>query len=141
MDKKLIGLMLVFLVAFTLFTSMVIFNKPLSQLTRASASLVADPNSSLILVWPLTAKANGTTPVEINVFIRNDSKNGAFALANKQVKLNTTSGIIKENNLITDKKGKATFSLVSSTPGVAEITAEVPGDNVIIKQKSSVKFE
>lgn len=133
--------MVIFFLSFALFTSIMIFNKPLSKLTRASNAFSADSDSSLILVWPLTAKADGKTRVEVNVFIRNNSQNGALALSNKVVKLNSTLGTISGNNASTNKQGKATFSLTSDATGIAEITAEVPGDNVLIKQKTSVKFE
>lgn len=129
--------MLIFFLSFTLFTTIVIFNKPLSRLTRAKEEFLPSANTSLIFAWPLTTKADNKSSVTISVFVRN---NNNLPLANKKVSLNTTLGKIDVVQPVTDKAGKATFNLSSNTAGLAELTALV--DNQIqLKQKVSVKFE
>ncbi len=137
MDKKLTILMLIFFLSFGLFTSIVVFNKPLSRLTRAKEEFLPSPDTSLVFVWPLNTKAGNQSSVMINVFVRN---NNNLPLSNKKVSVNTTLGRINEIQSTTDKSGKATFNLISDSPGLAEITATI--DNQFqIKQKVSVKFE
>ena len=137
MDKKLVGLMLFFMLSFGLFISIVLFNKPLSRLTKAKEEFIPSSDASLIFAWPLTAKADGKYPVQVNVFVRNASN---VPLTNKIVKLTTSLGSIKDINPTTDKAGKSTFAIGSQTPGIADLTTIV--DNQIqLKQKVSVKFE
>ncbi len=137
MDKKLMGFLVTFVLIFSLFISYVVFNKQIATFTRASEELVPSPQSSLIFAWPLNAKADGKSKVTINVFVRN-AKN--VPLANKLVTLNTDLGNFENNNLTTDKSGKATFYLVSDQTGLAKITTVV--DNTIqLNQTVSIKFE
>lgn len=136
MDKKLVGLMLIFFLSFGLFTTIVVFNKPLSRLTRAKEEFLPSAEKSLIFAWPLTTKADNQSPVQINVFVRNASD---VPLSNKKVVLTTSLGTIKENEVVTDKVGKATFNLSSNNPGIAEISASV--DQIQLKQKVTVKFD
>lgn len=137
MDKKLIALMLVFFLAFILFTSIVIFNKPLSRLTRAKEEFLPSPENSLIFAWPLTAKADGKTMVLINIFVRN---NNNIPLPNKKVSVISTLGNINEIQATTDKAGKASFNLTSHTVGLAEISAII-NNQIKLNQTISVKFE
>ncbi len=115
-----------------------IFNKQFSNFARASAETTPSPKTSLIFAWPLTAKIGNK--VNVNVFIRNANN---LPLDKKTVKLVTSLGLVdggQESTLESDKTGKATFTLISNSPGVAELTAIV-GDNVQIDQKVSIKFE
>lgn len=137
MDKKLVGLMLVFMLTFGLYTVITVFNKPLTRLTKAKEEFIPSSDNSLIFAWPLTSKANGKSSVQVNVFIRNVTN---VPLPNKKVALTTTVGSVEPSDVTTDKGGKATFSVGSTTPGTAEINAMV--DNTIqLKQKVTVKFE
>lgn len=137
MDKKLGSLLAIFVIVFAVFIGFVLFNQPIRTFTRASEELVPSSESSLIFAWPLNSKADGLSKVQINVFIRN-SKN--YPLNNKKVNLTTTLGNITNDSDTTDKSGKATFSLVSNSPGIAEVKAFV--DNQIqIKQTVTVKFD
>jgi hypothetical protein len=136
MDKTFTRLLLVFFLAFVMFTSFVFFNKPLTRLTRANEEGKPSPRTSLIFAWPLRNKADGITPSEIQVFSRNrDGK----ALSDKPVQLVTSVGEVKEDTVTTDAQGKATFHLISNKPGVAEIKAII--DNIEIENSVSVKFE
>ncbi|OGK52365.1 hypothetical protein A2966_01710 [Candidatus Roizmanbacteria bacterium RIFCSPLOWO2_01_FULL_41_22] len=136
MDKYLTGLVLIFLLAFTIFTSYVLLNKPLTRLTRATQTAAFKPENSLIFAWPLTLKADGEAATTVNVFVRTEEGDG---LANKQVKLQTTLGIVKEAFVSSDQSGKTEFHVVSTTKGVAEIVAIV--DNIKIPKSVSIKFE
>ena len=134
MDKKLIGLVFVFFLAFSLFISIVVFNQPLSRFTRAKEDSLPSTEKSLIFAWPLTNKINNQ--VTINVFVRNEK---GIPLANKNVILRSTLGNIFPNSATTDKSGKVTFNLVSDNPGIAEVSAIVEGN--FLNQKVSIKFE
>lgn len=137
MDKKLVSLMILFVLAFGLFMGFVVFNQPIRTFTRAAEELVPSSESSLIFAWPLTANADGSEKVDINVFVRN-AKN--LPLTNKRVNLETNLGTISVVTDTTDKSGKASFSLTSSTPGVGEIKATID-NQVQIKQTVTIKFE
>lgn len=115
-----------------------LFNKQITNFARASGETDPSSKTSLIFVWPLTAKVGET--VNVNVFIRNSNN---LSLDKKQVKVSTNLGLIngsKESVLESDKTGKASFTLSSDTAGVAEITAFVNG-NIQLDQKVSIKFE
>jgi len=129
--------MLIFMLAFGLFTTIIVFNKPLTSLTKAKEEFLPSSESSLLFAWPLTAKADSTYVVQVNVFVRNATN---IPLLNKKVHLNTTLGTIKDNDRETDKAGKATFVVNSDSPGLAELSAIV-NNQVQLKQKVSVKFE
>ncbi|MFH0979905.1 MAG: Ig-like domain-containing protein [Candidatus Roizmanbacteria bacterium] len=137
MDKKLASLLIIFVLVFGLFVGLVVFNKPIRTFTRASEELIPSSESSLIFAWPLTAKADNIEKVDINIFVRN-AKN--LPLANKRISLETNLGAVAAITDTTDKSGKATFSLTSSNPGIAQIKATI--DNQIqIKQTITIKFE
>lgn len=126
---------MIFFLAFTVFITFVVFNEQFSTITRASTDFVS-AEKSLIFAWPLTLKADGTEESEITVFIRTED---GRAIEGKSVTLETTAGQVLEDTVVTDKGGKALFTLTSSSPGVAEITAIV--DNITVKRTVSVKFE
>jgi len=135
MDKKLLGLIFVFFIVFLLFLSAVIFNQSFSRFTRASEHFIPSVNKSLIFAWPLDTKINNQ--VTVNVFIRNEK---GIPLANKSVLLKTTIGNISPNPVTTDKSGKASSILTSSTSGTAQLSAIVE-NSYELNQKVSVKFE
>lgn len=137
MDKKLVGLMLIFMLSFGLFATITVFNKPLTNLTKAKEEFLPSSESSLLFAWPLTAKADGTYSVQVNVFVRNATN---IPLSNKKVHLNTTLGTVKLNDIQTDKAGKSTFEVSSSSPGLANLSAIID-NQVQLTQKVSVKFE
>jgi len=136
MDKRLTGLLVVFFLAFGLFTSLVVFNKPLSRLIRASQEITPSVENSLILAWPLTVKADGQAATTVTVFLRNEKN---YPVPNRSVSVSSTIGSFRENELTTDKGGKAEFHLISNTAGVAEISATTGPLRLV--QKISVKFE
>lgn len=135
MDKTLVGLMMIFFLAFTVFITFVVFNEQLSTVTRASTDFVS-AEKSLVFAWPLSLKADGVEESEITVFIRSED---GRSIEGKTVTLETTLGEVLEDTVVTDKGGKALFTLTSSSPGVAEITAIV--DNSTVTRTVSVKFE
>ncbi len=136
MDKKLVGLITIFFLSFTIFISILVFNKPLTQLINASLESGPSPTNSMILAWPLTLKADGISESTITVFLRDNKK---FPIANKPVRLTTNLGHVKEDVVNSEKDGKAIFHLLSTTPGLAQVTAV--SENTEIIQKVSIKFE
>lgn len=137
MDKKLIGLVAVFFIVFSLFISVLVFQQPITKLTKAKEELLPSPTKSLIFAWPLSVPADGKSESTINVFIRNEKE---APISNKKVSLATTLGTIREKQPISDKQGKTEFKIVSETKGNAEIKAVVD-NSVEIIQKVSVKFD
>ena len=137
MDKKLVALMSLFFVAFLFFTSLIVFKNPLSTVTRAEKATQPSGANSLLFAWPLSAKADGQTEVKVDVFVRSEA-NGP--LENKSVSLNSTLGTVKTLNSSSDKGGKTTFSLSSSTPGIAELSASIE-NSTPLTQKLTIKFE
>lgn len=138
MDKKFIGLMLLFFVVFGVFVTSTLFNEQIGKFAKASTETSPSSQTSLIFAWPLTAKVGDK--VDINVFVRSANNS---PLDKKQVKLTTNLGLIygsQESTGESDKTGKVSFVLSSETQGVAELTAFVNG-NIQLSQKVTVKFE
>jgi len=135
MDKKFLALSFIFFIVSFLFMIMLIFNQPISRFIRAKEEFIPSKEKSMIFAWPLNSSIN--KPVTINVFLRNDD---GFPISNKNVSLSTTLGKITPEKALTDKTGKATFSLTSSQPGIAEISATAD-NSYFLNQKVSIKFE
>ncbi|GIW64942.1 MAG: hypothetical protein KatS3mg092_0875 [Patescibacteria group bacterium] len=74
MDKKLISLLILLVLVFSIFISYVVFNEQIATFTRASSDTDPSAEKSLIFAWPLTAKATGQDKVMINIFVRNEKK-------------------------------------------------------------------
>src|SRR3989339_1932571 len=137
MDKRFFNLMIVFFLAFGLFITLTFFNKQISTFTRAKEESIPSSETSLIFAWPLTAPIDGSVPVVINIFVRNADN---LPLSGKNVSLTTNLGNVAESMQASDKSGKVSFTLTSSTPGLAELNALVDGQ-IQLKQKVTVKFE
>ncbi|MBI2051969.1 Ig-like domain-containing protein [Candidatus Roizmanbacteria bacterium] len=137
MDKKLLGLMSVFFLAFLLFTTVLVFRNPIQNVIRAEKTTQPSGANSLIFAWPLTTNANGQSEVKIDVFVRNGENK---PLQNRQVSVASTLGTIKAESAQSDQAGKTTFLLTSDAPGIAEITATID-NSTAIEQKLTVKFE
>jgi len=136
MNKKLSLLLSIFFISFLLFVSFVIFEKPLSGLTRAKEEFLPSINQSLIIAYPLTVKADGKSKSEISVFIR--STIGTPVL-NTTVNLTSTLGNINPTSSITNKEGKASFTITSEQPGIASVEAKV--NNQSLDKKISILFK
>ncbi len=136
MDKKLTSLIAIFFLSFGVFASVIIFNKPLSRLIRASQETSPSAASSLVFAWPLTVKADGQSQSTVTVFLRNEKN---YPVASKPISIVSSLGQVLEKEIISGKDGKAEFHLVSSNPGIAQIT--VYSGSLKLTQKISVKFE
>lgn len=137
MDKKLVGLMVLFFLTFGIFSTLVVFNKPITQATRAKEDFAPSGSNSIIIVWPLKVPADGKSTALITIFVRSASDK---PVSNKQVSLSSSLGKIKNINEMSDKEGKVEFQLSSSEKGIAEINAMID-ESIEITQKVSVKFE
>lgn len=137
MDKKLISLLILLVLVFSIFISYVVFNEQIATFTRASSDTDPSAEKSLIFAWPLTAKATGQDKVMINIFVRNEKNQ---PLNNKLVSLTTTLGQLDAETQTTDKSGKVTFNITSTQTGIAQIQAKVD-NKVQLKQSLTVKFE
>src|SRR3989338_8641023 len=138
MDRKLLALITLFFISFAFFAAVTIFNKPLTQFTRAKEDSIPSSIRSKILAWPFPSlKADGASESVISVFVISESDK---PIANRVVTLSNTLGNLIETSATTDNNGKATFRISSTTPGIAEIEALVEPD-VKLSQKISIKFE
>lgn len=137
MDKKLGALLVVFFLSFTLFITVVFFNKPIAKFTRAKEDFLPSIANSLIFAFPLTVKADGVSQSTVNIFIRSDK---GMPVKEQKISLSTSLGDIKEADKATDDQGKATFYITSSKPGIAAIEATI-GGTMTLSQKLSIKFE
>ncbi|MEO6508828.1 MAG: hypothetical protein ABIO02_02650, partial [Patescibacteria group bacterium] len=70
MDKKLTGLMSVFLLSFALFLSLIFLNTRLGTSSRASASLKPSVDTSFILTFPLQLATDSNESSDLTIFIR-----------------------------------------------------------------------
>lgn len=129
--------MLIFMLAFGLFTTIIVFNKPLTKLTKAKEESVPSSASSLIFAFPLTAPADGKYSVQVNIFVRNANN---VPLSDKTVHLTTSIGAVQSNDIKTDNAGKAAFLISSSTSGKTRITALVD-NQVNIDKNITVLFQ
>lgn len=137
MDSKFIGISVLFLLGFAIFSGYVFFSGSLNVATRATnQSNIVSPTSSLIFAWPLSVPADSQTQSEVSVFVRNQDNKG---INGKIVTLQTPSLLFQPQTSETDTDGRAIFKIASGTVGVAEIEAIV--DNVAIAQKVSVEFK
>lgn len=136
MDKKLVVLLLLFFLSFGIFASVVVFNKPLTQLARAKEDVIPSPDKSKILAYPLySIPANGKAESVITVFVNSISDK---PLANKTVNVTSSLGTVSPTSAVTNALGKVEFHLTSAEKGKAQ--ADVTVENVKL-QSVSVKFE
>ncbi len=137
MDKKFGALLVIFFLSFTIFVTVVFFNKPLAKFTRAKEDFLPSAANSLIFAFPLAVKADGVTESTVNVFIRSDK---GMPVKEQKVVLTSSIGTVKETEGTTDDQGKTTFHLTSTSPGIADIEVTV-ANSLKLSQKLSVKFE
>lgn len=137
MDKKLGGLLIVFFLLFSVFITVIFFNKPIVQFTRAKEDYVASAESSLLFAYPLLLKADGIQKSVINVFIRSTK---GIPVKDQKATILTTLGTLSDSEVTTDEQGKASIQLSSTQKGVASIEVLI-GGTTKLTQKLSVKFE
>ncbi|MCX7996904.1 MAG: Ig-like domain-containing protein [Patescibacteria group bacterium] len=135
MDKTLLGISMLFFLAFVVFMTFMVFNDQLTTAARASNQSFS-PQRSLVFGWPLNLKADGKERAEITVFIRD---NEGDAVPNRIVSAQTTLGTLDKDTVQADANGKAVFTLTSTTPGLAELEAFV--DNTPITTRISIQFQ
>lgn len=136
MDKKLMGLISLFFLSFFVFISVMVFSKPLSRFTRAAEDSRPSSSKSLIFAWPLSASVTSLETVKLDVFVRSENGN---PIPKRQIVVNTDIGSVSPKVMLSDKNGKASFSLTSQTAGTAQVSATI--DNTTpISQKVSIKF-
>jgi hypothetical protein len=128
MDNKFIGLVSIFFLVFGVFISVLFFNKNIATLTRAKEDTLPSAEKSIILVYPLTVNADGTTTSTATVVVRNSKGDGLEA---KPVTLTTSLGAIDGGQPTltknSEKDGHATFAITSSTAGVANLSVLISG--------------
>jgi len=139
MDKKFLAVFTVFLLIFSLFATIVIFNKPISQMSaRANPATQPSEERSLLLLTNFQPLKINEQAV-VNVAVRSESGEPSF---NKKVTLTTSLGNVIEPELATsvNNKGVVSFHITSSTPGTAIISAMID-KKILIKNKVTLIFE
>ncbi|PIV62460.1 hypothetical protein COS12_02285 [Candidatus Roizmanbacteria bacterium CG01_land_8_20_14_3_00_33_9] len=139
MDKKFLAVFTVFLLIFSLFATIVIFNKPISQMSaRANPATQPSGERSLLLLTNFQPLKINEQAV-VNVAVRSESGEPSF---NKKVTLTTSLGNVIEPELATsvNNKGVVSFHITSSTPGTAIISAMID-KKILIKNKVTLIFE
>lgn len=134
MDKKLLGLIGVFLLVFGVFMSMLFFNNPqTSQRIRAEENVPSCGNS-YIFADNLNAQIGST--VSLTVFVRNQDSN---AVSNIPVTCQSTLGTLTPTQQTSSNNGSAVFTLTSQSAGLSQITCSVPSCGSV-KNQLSVQF-
>jgi len=104
--------------------------------TAEPADGIFSANNSYIFASPITATADGVSPIRISVFILNSR---GLGIAGKKVSLASTPQLkYSYSEQITDSFGRAIFEAVSQTPGDYSITAAT--SNVTLPQQVSISF-
>lgn len=137
MDKKLIGLLVVFFLLFATFISSIVFNQSLVSFTRAKEDFAPSVDASLLFAFPLLTKADGKAKCTISVFLRSDK---GMPVKDRKVVMSATIGDLSEPTITTDEKGKATVTLTSKEAGSSVVSASIDG-TLKLKQTLSITFE
>ncbi len=137
MDKKLLGLSSLLLIAFLGFTGYVLWNGTFNVQTRASIeNKVVSEQNSLIFAWPLSVPADNTTSSEVTVFVRNADGKG---LEGQMVRINPSLGTVSPQSASSDTDGKAVFTLTAGNVGISTLEAVVNNKN--LARKITVEFK
>ncbi|HLL60725.1 MAG TPA: Ig-like domain-containing protein [Candidatus Nitrosocosmicus sp.] len=132
MDNKFVGLLSIFFLVFGVFISVLFFNKNITTFTRAKEELIPVKEKSILLGYPLTVTADNQTTSTITAWVRNEK---GIGIADKNVTLTSTLGTIDQPTQKTDKDGRISFKIKSSTPGDAVISAmienSIPSSNSV----------
>ena len=136
MDKKFTALTGLFFLSFLLFVTLVVFNNPLTTLTRASEESDPSAATSKMIVYPLTLPADGKSESTITVFVANSKQK---PLPNKVITASTTLGDLKEQSVVAaGQNAQGSFELSSTTPGTAELTITI--DNTVKLKPVTIQF-
>ena len=130
-------MLVIFFLLFSVFASSILFNSQLSSITRAKEDYAPSAKASLLFAYPLLVKADGTTKSTISVFVRSDK---GMPVKDQKVALTASIGQLSTSEVSTDVKGKATATLISTSPGISSIEAII-GGSLKITQLLSVTFE
>ena len=134
MDKTLIVLVSIFFLLTTLFTTLVVFNPQIKAIRALSQTVCL--SCSFVLAYPLSAKADGVASAKLSVVVRDSEKK---AYPKGHVTVSTDVGSINPQTVLSDDRGIAEFTLISTQPGVAHIKALV--NNQPIDHSVTVLFE
>lgn len=122
MDKKLIGLVLIFVLVFSLFIGALVFENPVR--IRALENRVTTKCS--VFVYPILEALQADGKSKFTLTISANDKN-QFIVPNKVARVQTTLGQLDKAESSTGDAGNAQFFLTSTIPGPAKITAIVQG--------------
>jgi len=137
MDKKLILLFIVFFLAFGLNISLVVFEKPINKWIKASETSVPSSKNSDVFANPLTVTPDGNSFATISVFVKDQSN---IAMEGKNVTLQNDFGNLLNQDVLTDKFGKAEFKITSPEEGIATIKVIIDG-NIPISKQITIQFK
>ncbi len=133
MDKKLVGLITVFLLVFGVFMTYIFARQSGGSLSiRANQSKIASCPNSFLFATNVDSNNRSET---VTAYVRDDASNG---LANLAFQCTSTLGSLSPDNLVTNKMGQASFTLSSTTPGVATVSCTLPCG--LFSRSVTVKF-
>lgn len=135
-DKNFAMLVYGVLIAAFVLGGYTIFTGPLAGISRAVLPAKASATSSMILGYPLTIPADGTTASTLDIFIADDS---GTPLANRKVEISVTLGEVTPASAMTDQTGHASYKLTMSEPGISTINVTV--DGTPLNKKLTIKGE
>lgn len=133
MDRKFIGLFIVFFVMFAFFSVFVLARNQIQTFTQASEDKTPSASASVVLAWPLETKVG--TQSTITAFVRSQS---GKPISNHTVSFSSSIGSIQNNQGVSDDNGKVEALLLCTQQGIAEIDAII--DNATtIDQKITIE--
>lgn len=133
MDKKLIGLVAVFIMVFGVFMTTLLYSG-----REGTGPVRAGLPASCVNSFPFTTSVEATVGESVNqlLYVRDDNNTG---LKGVNVTCNSTLGNLNPSTGVTNSNGILQMTLVSDTPGTAVTSCRLPicGD---VQRTVSVKF-
>lgn len=132
MDKKLAGLVVLFVLVLGVFVSTLFFNSTGRTAIRAS-NVIPSCANSYIFASKVTALVGENVPLV--VYLRSEENE---AVPNTSVTCQTSLGAVNPISAITEKTGIVNINASSQTPGTATITCSIA--QCALAQNVTVQF-
>ena len=103
---------------------------------RSISSSLFSANNTYIFTSPISAAADGESPIRITVILLNSQ---GLGVVGQKVSISSSSNLtFNHSDILSDGYGKAIFDSVSNTPG--DYTIKVFVSDEPLKQEASVSF-
>lgn len=133
MDRKLVGLVALFLLFFGAFIAFMVFDTANFQQPLRASNCISSASKSYMFVFPLEI-GKEKEESSISVFVRDGE---GVSCPGKTVSVSATIGTVSPNTATSDKNGKAQFTFNCSEAGVTQLTSIIDG-SVTVEQTASV---